>query len=107
VWWLRGVSPPYSAGRREGARSPSFSCSLGRLPNTQNRLNKENGGREQGKGFQIRRTAGREGNNFICFVKIKRMEVENKAKAPEYATACRKGNNLICLDKTKRMEVEN
>jgi hypothetical protein len=36
-----------------------------RPPNTQNRC--------------------REGNNLICFVKIKRMEVENKAKASKHA----------------------
>ncbi len=46
--------------------------------------NKENGGREQGKGIQTRRTACREGNNLICLVKTKRMEVENKAKASKY-----------------------
>jgi hypothetical protein len=56
------------------------------LPNTQNRLqgreqfdlfsqNNENGGREQGKGFQIHRTACREENNLICLVKTTRMEV--------------------------------
>ncbi len=37
--------------------------------------NKENGGREQGKGFQIQRTAYSDGNNLICLVKTKRMEV--------------------------------
>jgi hypothetical protein len=38
VSWLRGVSPPYSAGRREGASSPSFSRSFVTLPNRQKRL---------------------------------------------------------------------
>jgi hypothetical protein len=46
--------------------------------------NKENGGREQGKGVQIHKTACREGTNLICLVKTKRMEVENKAKASKY-----------------------
>ncbi len=46
--------------------------------------NKENRSRKQSKGFQTRKTACRNGNNLICLVKIKRMEVENKAKASKY-----------------------
>jgi hypothetical protein len=41
--------------------------------------NKEDGGREQGKGSKIHRTTCRDGNNLICLVKTKRMEEENKA----------------------------
>jgi hypothetical protein len=41
VSWVRGVSPPYSAGSRTGARSPSFSFNLFRLPNRQNRLKRQ------------------------------------------------------------------
>ncbi len=40
--------------------------------------NKENGSREQGKGFQTRRTACREGNNLIGWVKSKRTQVERE-----------------------------